>query len=183
MNDQHGLPDPSSPSHSSVVSGESPICSYIQYNIDNSAAILIWRGGVRTKKTVSVEDKLRKALQVPLAIGMPTSKDGTKIAEIKKSSTPKGNVEPSITRARTKDDSEDGDGKSGVERDSLDLVDERPVERRSTIAFGSSGEKEVEVRERGASIAAPERGLASASGQGVSSPIKEATELQERDVR
>jgi hypothetical protein len=145
-----------------------------------SAGILIWRGGVRTKKTESVEDKLRKALQVPLAIGMPTTKDGTKIAEIKKSTTPKAHDE-SITRARTKDDSEDGDGKSGVLRDSLD--EERPMERRSTIAFGSSGEKEVEVRERGASIAAPERGLASAGGQGLSSPIKEATELQERDVR
>jgi hypothetical protein len=153
-----------------------------QVRIDSSAAILIWRGGVRTKKTVSVEDKLRKALQVPLAIGMPTSKDGTKIAENKRSSSPKSIDEP-IARARTKDDSEDGDGKIGVERDSLDLVEERPVERRSTIAFGSSGEKEVEVRERGASIAAPERGLASAGGQGLSSPIKEATELQERDVR
>ena len=147
-----------------------------------SAAILIWRGGVRTKKTESVEDKLRKALQVPLAIGMPTSKDGTKIAEVKKSTTPKGHDE-SITRARTKDDSEDGDGKSGVELDSFDLDEERHTERRSTIAFGSSGEKEVEVRERGPSIAAPERGLASAGGQGVSSPIREASELDERDVR
>jgi len=113
---------------------------------------------------------------------MPTSKDGTRIAEIKKTSTPKMHDE-SITRARTKDDSEDGDGKSGVLRDSLDLDEERPTERRSTIAFGSSGEKEIELRERGASIAAPERGLASAGGQGVSSPIKEATELDERDVR
>jgi hypothetical protein len=147
-----------------------------------SAGILIWRGGVRTKKTESVEDKLRKALQVPLAIGMPTPKDGTKIAEIKKSTTPKGH-EPSITRAGTKDDSEDGDGKSGLELDSFEDGEERPTERRSTIAFGSSGEKEVELRERGASIAAPERGLASAGGQGLSSPIKEATELQERDVR
>jgi len=112
---------------------------------------------------------------------MPISKDGTKIAEIKKISTPKGHDESSLTRARTPDDSEDGDGKSGVQRDSLD--EDRPVERRSTIASGSSGEKEVEVRERGASVAAPERELASAGGQGVSSPIKEATELQERDVR
>ena len=148
----------------------------------SSAGILIWRGGVRTKKTESVEDKLRKALQVPLAIGMPTSKDGTRIAEIKKSTTPK-TPDESITRARTKDDSEDGDGKSGGERDSLDLDEERPTERRSTIAFGSSGEKEIELRERGASIAAPERELASAGGQGLSSPIREATELQERDVR
>ena len=112
---------------------------------------------------------------------MPTSKDGTKIAEIKKS--PKKYDEPAISRARTKDDSEDGDGKSGVELDSLDVDEERPTERRSTIAFGSSGEKEVEVRERGASIAAPERGLASAGGQGVSSPIREASELDERDTR
>lgn len=156
--------------------------TYIANN-NTSAGILIWRGGVRTKKTVSVEDKLRKALQVPLAIGMPTTKDGTKITEIKKSPSTSKRDNPTITRSRTHgEESEDGDGKSGVELDSLE--DERPdVARRSTIAFGSSGEKEVELRERGASIAAPERGLASAGGQGLSSPIKEANEIEEREIR
>jgi hypothetical protein len=96
---------------------------------------------------------------------------------------PKGHDDPSITRARTHEESDDGDGKSGTIE--LDLLDERDRsdQRRSTIAFGTSGEKEVEMRQRGSSIAAPERGLASAGGQGLSSPIKEANELDERDVR
>lgn len=147
-----------------------------------SAAILIWRGGVRTKKTVSVEEKLRHALQLPLAIAIPQTKDGTIITGNNNSKLPKGHDE-SITRARTHEGSEDGDGKSGtIELDSLDESD-RPEGRRSTIALGASGEKEVEMRQRGSSIAAPERGLASAGGQGLSSPIKEANELDEREIK
>jgi hypothetical protein len=154
--------------------------------INISAAILIWRGGVRTKKTVSVEEKLRHALQLPLAIAMPTTKDGTKITEIKKPSTLQSRDDPSINRARTHgEESDDGDGKSGtVELDSIDGGDERlEGRRRSTIAFGTTGEKEVEMRQRGASVAAPERELASAGGQGLSSPIKEANELEEREIK
>jgi hypothetical protein len=151
-------------------------------NVDISAGILIWLGGVRTKKRKSVEDELRKALQVPSAIGMPTTKGGTKITEVKNSPTPKGDG-PTITRARTRgEELEDGDGTSGIETDSL--VDDRPdVRRRSTVAFGTSGEKELEFREKGASIAAPERKLASAGRQGLSSPIEKASEIKEREIR
>ena len=154
-----------------------------QGKTDNSAAILIWRGGVRTKKTVSVEEKLRNALQLPLAIAMPQTKDGTIITGHNQAKMPRGHDDPSITRARTHDGSDDGDGKSGtIELDSMS-EGERPEGRRSTIAFGPSGEKEVDMRQRGNTIAAPERGLASAGGQGLSSPIKEDTELEEREIR
>jgi hypothetical protein len=151
--------------------------------VDDSAAILIWRGGVRTKQTVSVEGKLRNALQLPLAIAIPQTRDGTIITGNNEHRMPKGHDDPDITRVRTHgEDPEDGVGKSRV----ADIIvgDERPnVPRRCTIAFGTSGEKEVNVRERGASIAAPERGLASAGGQGFSLPIKEATEIEGREIR
>jgi hypothetical protein len=42
-----------------------------------SAGVLIWRGSVRTRKRATVEDRLRQALGVPLALGAPRSKDGT----------------------------------------------------------------------------------------------------------
>jgi hypothetical protein len=74
-------------------------------------------------------------------------------------------------------------GRSGVA--DIDVDDERldVSRRRSKIRSGTSGKKEVKVIERGASIPAPGRGLASAGGQGFSSPIKEATETEEREIR
>ncbi|WWD20032.1 hypothetical protein CI109_104505 [Kwoniella shandongensis] len=41
------------------------------------AAVLIWQGSVRTKKNVEVSKKLREALSVPLAIGVPRTQDNT----------------------------------------------------------------------------------------------------------
>lgn len=152
---------------------------------NNSAAILIWQGSVRTKKTISVEEKLRNALSLPLAIAVPQTKDGTVITGHNNGPLPKGHDDPSITRARTR--GEDGSGSEDGKSEPLESVEgdggDRPdVIRRSTIAFGTSGEKEVEMRQRGSSIAAPGRG-ASAGGQGLSSPITEASELEERDMR
>ncbi|KAK8849411.1 hypothetical protein IAR55_004743 [Kwoniella newhampshirensis] len=43
------------------------------------AAVLIWQGSVRTKKNVEVSQKLREALSVPLAIGVPGSQNGTSL--------------------------------------------------------------------------------------------------------
>ncbi|WVW86585.1 hypothetical protein I302_108635 [Kwoniella bestiolae CBS 10118] len=41
------------------------------------AAVLIWQGSARTKKSALVSKKLRDALNVPIAIGIPRSVDGT----------------------------------------------------------------------------------------------------------
>lgn len=37
---------------------------------DPSAGVLIWQGSARTKKRITVEDRLREALNIPLAIGI-----------------------------------------------------------------------------------------------------------------
>ena len=132
-----------------------------------------------------MEEKLRNALSLPLAIAIPQTKDGTIITGHNNGPLPARHDDPSITRARTRGDgngSDDDDGKSGT-LESFEEGGDRPDPmRRSTIAFGSSGQKEVEMRQRGSSIAAPGRG-ASAGGQGPSSPIAEASELEERDQR
>ncbi|KAK4690078.1 hypothetical protein P7C73_g67, partial [Tremellales sp. Uapishka_1] len=52
------------------------------------AAALIWKGGAYTKKRDTVESKLREALGVPLAIGLPADAQATS-TEMEKSSSPK----------------------------------------------------------------------------------------------
>lgn len=138
-----------------------------------SAGILIWQGSVRTKKTISVEEKLRNALSLPLAIAIPRTQDGTVIAGHNKSLMPNGHDDPTVTRTRTNGEMEDGAsiGETATDKgtdsghdskgdhqfiDPLGVGAERPdVNRRSTVAFGPSGEKEIEARERGVSLAAP----------------------------
>jgi hypothetical protein len=99
-----------------------------------------------------VEEKLRNALSLPLAIAIPQTKDGTVITGHSNGPLPKGHDDPSITRARTR--GEDGNGSDSGKSEPLESVEgegdgDRPDNaRRSTIAFGTSGEKEVEMRHR-----------------------------------
>ena len=174
MKGQHGLPDPSSPSPSYAVSGEfltsspSPILSSPpeQAKTDGvnsySAAILIWRGSVRTKKTISVEEKLRSALQLPVAIAMPRTQDGTVLTGQHKAPTPASHNSSPDHRSDG-DVDEDGETDESVKRDNEHL-DSDPLSatttfprspRRTTVAFGSTGEKVVDDRQRAASVTAP----------------------------
>jgi hypothetical protein len=157
------------------------------------AGILIWQGSVRTKKTISVEAKLRNALQLPLAIAIPRTQDGTVITGHNKALMPVGHDDPALTRARTRGSSSEGpeidgdasDKDHGSKGDDHQLIDplgvERPdVVRRSTVAFGPPGEKVVDTRERGASLAAPGYTPSSMAGTiELGLPVKEARELEE----
>lgn len=141
-----------------------------------SAGILIWQGSVRTKKTISVEEKLRDALKLPMAISAPRTQDGTVIAGHNKSPLPKKSKVPKNQDPTSDRRSSDGggDGDDDVETDeSVKKYDDRlegsttldplsvspptlPVApRRTSVTFGTSGEKVVEDRQRPASITAP----------------------------
>lgn len=106
------------------------------------AGVLIWRGSVRTKKRDTVESKLREALGVPLAIGMPAAKDG-----------------PNTSSPVAANDSD-----TVI---SSDAVEKSQKARRTTVTLGEvrdppmganvGGNGEV-GRVRAATVAAPERG-------------------------
>ena len=145
-----------------------------------SAAVLIWQGSVRTKKTISVEEKLRDALKLPMAISAPRTQDGTVIAGHNKSPLPLSNTNTN-TRSispnrRSTDGDDDGETDESVKKDddrfegsaSLHPLSTDTdtatgtgtgtlpvVPRRTSVTFGSSGEKVVEDRQRPASISAP----------------------------
>jgi len=158
-----------------------------------SAGILIWQGSVRTKKTISVESKLRDALQLPLAIAVPRTQDGTVITGQNKAVLPVARDTPAKTRdVGTTDegpdidaDSSDKDNDSkGGDHAFLDpLGAERgDVARRSTVASGPPGEKEVEIRQRGASLATPGYTPSTVDGSiELGAPITGVSELEERN--
>ncbi|RXK38019.1 hypothetical protein M231_04688 [Tremella mesenterica] len=95
------------------------------------AAILIWRGSVRTKKTISVEHKLRQALGVPLSSSTPTTKDGTIVVS--------SNSAPILS-------DEEGRPINQLEK----------PERRTTVTMGTTKEN-LNIRKRAKTVAAPER--------------------------
>jgi hypothetical protein len=140
---------------------------------------LIWQGSVRTKKTISVEEKLRDALKLPLSIALPRTQDGTVIAGRNETLPLSQGEDPSLTQTRTKDGSDDGDedGKS----EPIDPSNEDKPRRRSTVVFGPTPGQDEEVvqRQRGTTIAAPGRGSVSLGTERgpLGSPIIEGKEL------
>lgn len=131
--------------------------------------MLIWQGSARTKKTISVEEKLRNALQLPLAIAIPRTQDGTVVTGHNKAPLPVGHdITPSRSRSRSNDGDEETDESIKRDDEHLDasLTGAGPgtgngtvpfpaSPRRTTIAFGSTGEKVVDERQRAVSITAP----------------------------
>ena len=114
--------------------------------------MVIWQGGARTKKVISVEDKLRTALGVSLAIGgVARSKDGTYIVPGDRPSTPPS---PNAGSVETGDEKDRENLREITEEDDEGRDEEQP-RRRSTVAFGNVAEK-PEGRQRGATVAAPE---------------------------
>ena len=125
-----------------------------------SAAILIWQGSVRTKKTISVEEKLRTALQLPIAIAIPRTEDGTVVTGHNKAPLPSHDNTVNVNRRSTDGDEDDGQTDESGKRDDETLdpltTTTYPVSpRRTTITIGSTGEKVVDERQRAASITAP----------------------------
>lgn len=145
-----------------------------------SAAVLIWQGSVRTKRTISVEEKLRDALKLPMAISAPRTQDGTVIAGHNKSPLPfplpntNANTRSISPNRRSTEGDDDGETDESVKKDdvrfegptstSLDPLSTNTatgtlplpvVPRRTSVTFGTSGEKVVEDRQRPASITAP----------------------------
>lgn len=120
-----------------------------------SAAVLIWQGSARTKKVISVEDKLRSALGVSLAVGgVARTKDGTYVTPGPRASTP---PTPKTSSSAGTGDEKDRDLQNLREiaeedEDIRNEVDEAK-RRRSTITFGNVAEK-VECRPRGTTVAA-----------------------------
>lgn len=130
----------------------------------------------RTKKRITVEERLRQALAVPLAVAVPRSKDGTVITGNNKGdlrhSTSSGDVpgvqqtmphEKVYGRGKEEDeggeeDHEDRQGVYGLAP--LGEAFNSPPNRRATVAIGhvsaSSGGEEAE-NERSRAVSNPER--------------------------
>jgi len=129
-----------------------------------TAGILIWQGSVRTKKREHVEDRLRAALGVPLAIsGISTTKDGTIITSNNRAPTPPAsnstsgpNSSPSKTTLEKIGSGESHPGRGrgvtvtfGNVRDPIELQDVgRKRERGATLAAPARGEWGMRVGER-----------------------------------
>ncbi|WVQ79534.1 hypothetical protein IAT38_001633 [Cryptococcus sp. DSM 104549] len=150
------------------------------------AAILIWQGGVRTKKHQAVSDKLREALGVQVAVGLPRAKDGGVVVHGKGGSL--GGIVPGDAKEKA---GAAGAGKGVRKGEQVPMTaplkphvspekDPNPIpvsQRRSTVTFGGvpdpmgfesstaedGGEGEAEGvngektgRGRGTTVAAPE---------------------------
>lgn len=131
----------------------------MRHPADISAAVLIWQGSVRTKKSISVEDKLRSALGVSLAIGgVPQTKDGTIITGHNRAPTPPTPDSSHSTSAETDEKKPFGEVKeattNGVRRESGEDTG-RSGKRRTTVTFGSVPDKTDTGRNRGSTVAAP----------------------------
>ncbi|WWC93115.1 uncharacterized protein L201_008082 [Kwoniella dendrophila CBS 6074] len=108
------------------------------------AAVLIWQGSARTKKSALVSKKLRAALNVPVAIGIPRSSDGT----VLNSTTNKANATDLPLYKTESPQKNSGAGGN----------------RRTTISFAhvnNEGENQNQIRQndsrnRGVTIASPE---------------------------
>ena len=124
-----------------------------------SAAVLIWRGSVRTKKSVSVEEKLRSALGVSLAIsGVPQTKDGTIITGDNRAPTPPTPGSSRSTSGETDEKRPYGEVKeiTADEARGGEAGDAgRGGKRRTTITIGSIPEKQDSGRNRASTVAAP----------------------------
>lgn len=123
-----------------------------------SAGVLIWQGSVRTKKTISVEQKLRDALQLPLAIAVPRTQDGTVITGHNKAPLPESSdgtdTNPEVQGKP--DDETDESGKGDDERSETGNGDSVPLSpRRTTVTIGSTGEKLEPERPRAETVHAP----------------------------
>lgn len=124
----------------------------------NSAGVLIWQGSVRTKKTISVEEKLRTALQLPIAIAIPRTQDGTVIAGHNKAPLPEGSETTRSRSAPQDDETDESAGSAKGEEQQMDKAAEGGKllsPRRTTITIGSTGEKIVPERQRAETIHAP----------------------------
>ncbi|KAK6909033.1 hypothetical protein I203_103043 [Kwoniella mangroviensis CBS 8507] len=125
------------------------------------AAVLIWQGSARTKKSALVSEKLRNALNVPVAIGIPRSVDGTVLVS-NTNNAPATDIPLHKTESPNKPGAKTAGGG-----------------RRTTITFGSTNnhdedesqrERKVEhKRDRGVTLAVtPEwKGDESAGGGGM----------------
>ncbi|WVF68829.1 hypothetical protein IAT40_003602 [Kwoniella sp. CBS 6097] len=115
------------------------------------AALLIWQGSARTKKTPAVSQKLREALGVPIAIAVPRTVDGTVLTHAGTNKAPATDIPLHKTESPTKPGYKTAGGG-----------------RRTTVTFGhvnegmgydghgkrGEGEK---GRDRAKTVAAPER--------------------------
>jgi hypothetical protein len=133
-----------------------------------SAGILIWQGSARTKKVISVEDKLRSALGVSLAIGgIARNKDGNYV-----NPAPHPASSPSLHSTSGGSDEKDRElqnlGEITEESDDVRDEVEDGKRRRSTITFGTGIEK-VEGRDRGSMVGVPLSGQPPALGPVVGS--------------
>ncbi|OCF31246.1 hypothetical protein I316_07032 [Kwoniella heveanensis BCC8398] len=116
------------------------------------AALLIWQGSARTKKTPAVSQKLREALGVPIAIAVPRTADGTVLTHAGNNNAPATDIPLHKTESPNKPGYKTAGGG-----------------RRTTVTFGhvsdgmgydghgkrGEGEK---GRDRARTVAAPERG-------------------------
>lgn len=108
---------------------------------------------VRTKKVATVEDRLRQALGVQMAIGgLPRTKDGTLIATDDRASSP---PPPGSPQSSTGTDEKTHSSKT--ERADVTAESKETKPRRKTLTFGTSAEKS-QSRDRGSTIAVPPSG-------------------------
>lgn len=136
--------------HPAVVLVWYRVCRALHTPTDASAAILIWQGSVRTKKRVTVEDRLRSALGVSLAIGgVPQTKDGTIITSNNRAPTP-----PTPGSSHSTEGTDEKRGYSEVHE--AEKSGREADKRRASITFGSVPEQ-TESRQRASTLAAPSR--------------------------
>ncbi|WRT69393.1 uncharacterized protein IL334_006377 [Kwoniella shivajii] len=115
------------------------------------AAVLIWQGSARTKKSVSVSAKLRDALNVPVAIAIPRSKDGTVLNSIK-NEAPATDIPSNQTESPQNENQATAAGGRRTTITFGDVPD--------SMGFDGDGKRMTEdgkSRERGKTIASPEK--------------------------
>lgn len=107
---------------------------------------------VRTKKIATVEDRLRQALGVQLAIGgVPQTKDGTVITSNNRAPTPPLPGSPGSSNGT------DEKAQPTTQESNAAGGPQEGMKRRTTLTFGNVTDK-PKGRERGVTLAAPPSG-------------------------
>ena len=164
--------------------------------LTQSAAIIIWQGSVRTKKKITVENKLREALGVPLAIGLGNNLQTRDGSYVVKGET--GNVgdlhvtsrndDLQMYRKTSKDPLISEVSHDHHEKDTATEDSGRP--RRATITFGSVPDR-AQSKQRSTTVPVPPRavvtdgadvGVIRAATEALDAPAAVASETTEAEV-